>query len=90
LGGDEFAIILPHADSGSAEVVRQRIQQHIARTMVPLAEGALTIGLSIGAATLPGDASSAVELVAAADASMYRSKQTSRFEQTPVVESRGI
>ena len=90
LGGDEFAIILPHADSGSAEVVRQRIQQHIARTMVPLAEGALTIGLSIGAATLPGDASSAVELVAAADASMYRSKQTSRFEQTPVVESSGV
>lgn len=69
LGGDEFAIILPHSDSAAAAV---------ARRVIPTAQGGLTIGLSIGVATLPGDAANATELVAAADAAMYDDKQASR------------
>ena len=84
LGGDEFAVILPHSDASAAQVAAQRIQQQIARAVVPAASE-LAIGLSIGIATLPSDADSAAKLIAAADAAMYRAKQNSRFELTSVV-----
>jgi len=84
VGGDEFAIILPHSDANAAEVVRRRIQYQIARTLVPLADGGIKIGLSIGVATLPRDATSAAELIAAADAAMYQAKQASRCRPAPV------
>jgi diguanylate cyclase (GGDEF)-like protein len=87
LGGDEFAIILPHSDANAAEVVRRRIQHQIARTMVPLADGEVRIGLSIGVATLPGHASNTTELIAAADAAMYQAKQASRCDPAPVSAS---
>lgn len=90
LGGDEFGIILPHSDPGAAQAVGRRIQQQIARTAISVPTGELTIGLSIGAATLPGDAGDTAALVAAADAAMYRAKQTSRFEPTPVVKLSGV
>jgi len=76
LGGDEFAIILPHSDSAAAAVVRERIQQQIARVSVPTARGSFTLGLSIGAATFNGGGSSRAEaLISAADASMYNAKR---------------
>ena len=84
LGGDEFAIILPHSDANAAEVVRRRIQYQIASTLVPLPDGEIRIGLSIGVATLPGNAISAAELIAAADAAMYQAKQASRCDPAPV------
>jgi diguanylate cyclase (GGDEF)-like protein len=67
--------------------VRQRIQQQITRAAVLTAAGQLSISLSIGVATLPGDAGSAAELVAAADSAMYRAKQASRLEPAPVREA---
>jgi diguanylate cyclase (GGDEF)-like protein len=76
LGGDEFAVILPHCDSAAADVVRQRVQENMARTVIPTADGPLTIGLSIGCATVPQDADSVATLIAAADAAMYHAKQT--------------
>jgi diguanylate cyclase (GGDEF)-like protein len=84
LGGDEFAVILPHSDASAAAVVRQRIQQKIARTVVPIQHSDLRVSLSIGIATLPGDADTAAGLTAAADAAMYRNKQASRLAPAPV------
>jgi len=51
---------------------------------VPLPDGEIRIGLSIGVATLPGNAISAAELIAAADAAMYQAKQASRCDPAPV------
>jgi diguanylate cyclase (GGDEF)-like protein len=76
LGGDEFAVILPHCEPSAAVVVRQRIEKQIAQTAITTADGALTTRLSIGVATLPGDAGNAVALIAAADAAMYQAKQS--------------
>jgi diguanylate cyclase (GGDEF)-like protein len=78
LGGDEFAVILPHSDASAAAVVRQRIQQEMARVAVPTAQGSVTIGLSIGIASSPVEADGAEQLIAAADAAMYQAKQASR------------
>jgi len=79
LGGDEFAVILPHADRRAAELVRDRILHSIAETRVPAGALDLRIRLSIGMSTLDPD-NSAEQLVAAADADMYRVKQASRSE----------
>jgi diguanylate cyclase (GGDEF)-like protein len=85
LGGDEFAVILPHSSASAAAVVRERMHQHMARIGIPTAEGPIAIGLSIGIATLPGDAEAPDELIAAADAAMYHAKQASRL--APPVET---
>jgi diguanylate cyclase (GGDEF)-like protein len=87
LGGDEFAILLPHSNFSAAEVVRDRIQQQIARLAIPTPEGRLTIHLSIGLATLPGDVNSATEFIAAADVAMYQAKQAARSTRAPADES---
>lgn len=78
LGGDEFAVILPHSDHEAAQVVRDRILQRVGQARVPHEDGAFPVSLSIGIATLPGDAADAAGLIAASDAEMYRVKQASR------------
>ena len=84
LGGDEFAVILPHSNLSAADVVRQRILEHMARITIPTSQGPLAIALSVGAATLPGDADNAAEFLAAADRSMYETKQGAQL-RTPLV-----
>ena len=79
LGGDEFALILPHSDNRAADIVRERIGTESARTRVPTGRGELEISLSIGAATMPTDASDSEGLIAAADADMYRVKHASKM-----------
>jgi diguanylate cyclase (GGDEF)-like protein len=83
LGGDEFAVILPRADFAAAEVVRDRIRQQIALTTVPVDDIELPLSLSIGIATLPDHADNAAALIAAADAAMYQTKQSSRSAPSP-------
>jgi diguanylate cyclase (GGDEF)-like protein len=73
-GGDEFAVILPHSNRTAAVVVRDRILQQIAKTVVPLEHQELTISLSIGIATLLDDALDTAGLVSAADSAMYEAK----------------
>jgi diguanylate cyclase (GGDEF)-like protein len=73
-GGDEFAVILPHSNRTAAVVVRDRILQQIAKTVVPLEHQQLTISLSIGIATLLDDALDTAGLVSAADSAMYEAK----------------
>jgi diguanylate cyclase (GGDEF)-like protein len=78
IGGDEFAVILPHTDASSAKVVRDRILRRIARIQATAGGEEFGISLSIGIATLPGDADDAEALIAAADSAMYRAKAASR------------
>jgi diguanylate cyclase (GGDEF)-like protein len=79
IGGDEFAVILPHADDAAAAVVRDRILNDTARTSLVIGDHELGLSLSIGTANLTSE-TTAGALVAAADADMYRVKQASRGE----------
>ncbi len=74
-GGDEFSLILPDTGSEGAAAVGDRVRERIAAHRF-LVGDALAIGLtvSVGVATLPDAASTAEELVKAADAAMYRVK----------------
>jgi diguanylate cyclase (GGDEF)-like protein len=76
-GGDEFAIILPDADTEVASRVAHRINEKLAAVVLPgeMQDAGMTIGLSIGVATFPQPLGDAAALVEAADTAMYRAKQ---------------
>ena len=77
-GGDEFAIILPDADTEAAARVAKRILEKTDQAPLPteLAAAHERLGLSIGIATFPRPAGDASALVELADAAMYRAKQS--------------
>jgi diguanylate cyclase (GGDEF)-like protein len=74
LGGDEFAVILPQTGADGSAVMRRAIGDLIERTRLPWQGEQLKIGLSVGIATLTQGTSTPEDLMAAADADMYRHK----------------
>jgi diguanylate cyclase (GGDEF)-like protein len=78
-GGDEFAIVLLESDADAAKVVCERILERF-RSRQFLAERgmAIKLGCSLGVASLPVHAKTALELIHAADQAMYRAKSLGR------------
>jgi diguanylate cyclase (GGDEF)-like protein len=75
-GGDEFSVVLPDTDASGAHAVAERVRDRIAAHAFLQAEGLdVRLTVSIGIATLPGDAASAERLLQAADAAMYWIKE---------------
>jgi diguanylate cyclase (GGDEF)-like protein len=76
-GGDEFAVILPDADTEVASRVARRVLEKAETVALPgeLRDAGISLGLSIGIATFPRPAGDANALVEAADSAMYRAKQ---------------
>ncbi len=75
-GGDEFAIILPETDVDEARTAADRIRSAFRdRAFVGEQRGPVPIGASIGAATFPADGRTGTDLIAAADAALYRVKR---------------
>jgi len=81
-GGDEFAILLPDADATEAERTAERLIDAFASTTF-CHDGRLNvpIGISVGVATFPVDGRTAAELIAVADAALYRMKRSRRVEE---------
>jgi diguanylate cyclase (GGDEF)-like protein len=75
-GGEEFAIILPATLKRGALTAAEKIRGKVEKTAVPGEERqpGKRLTVSIGVATVPSDASSSEELVARADAALYRAK----------------
>ena len=75
-GGDEFVVILARAGhEESARIARNAHAQVHQQTLEALAEYNLpSVTTSIGVATYPHDASSAEDLIEAADRAMYMGK----------------
>jgi diguanylate cyclase (GGDEF)-like protein len=75
-GGDEFAVLLPDTSHDAALLVAQRIRDAFAAASFDGGRHRdVSVGLAVGAATFPGDGRSVPELIAAADAGMYREKR---------------
>jgi diguanylate cyclase (GGDEF)-like protein len=75
-GGDEFVVLLPATGAAAAAVVAQRISDGIARHRFMAGRDLLQIpGVSLGVATFPQDGTTAEDLLAAADATLYRQKR---------------
>jgi len=78
-GGEEFAVILPGIDADGAAVVAERIRAAMAGYPVPGIEPARTVTVSIGvAAIVPDPSRPCAQLIAAADAALYRAKHAGR------------
>jgi len=85
-GGEEFAVILPNQSLKGAAIVAERIRRRVERLQVPGVangqDGAIPmrqVTVSIGAATaVVSNEHSASELVAIADAALYRAKHLGR------------
>ena len=77
VGGDEFAILLPHADAASARAVAARL---LRRGLEAHGKTIYSdpISFSIGVTACPEYATSRAELTGQADAALYRSKQAGR------------
>ena len=82
-GGDEFAVILPQANTEGALLVAERLRNRIATTEVP---GCGITSASFGVATFPSHASLRAGLVVAADRALYQSKNCGR-NQVSVADS---
>lgn len=75
-GGDEFVVLLPSTPAAAAASVAQRIADGIARHRFMAGRELLQIpGVSLGLANFPQDGATAEELLASADATLYRQKR---------------
>ncbi|MDP9384398.1 MAG: GGDEF domain-containing protein [Actinomycetota bacterium] len=76
-GGEELVVALPGAGPGEAARVAERVRAAIAGARVRLPDGeTLSVTASFGVATLdPGGMAQPSDLVAAADAALYRAKR---------------
>ena len=78
-GGDEFAAILPHADSSKARAAVERINGRITKRLKQIDGGsAVRLSLSAGVACFPDDGTAADDLVRLADAALYSAKWVAR------------
>lgn len=78
LGGDEFAVVAPGlADRVAAEAVAARIIDVVA-TPLPIGDGSLRVGVSIGISAAPAGERSYEQLLLAADAALYDAKAGGR------------
>ncbi|AHL77267.1 diguanylate cyclase [Stutzerimonas stutzeri] len=85
-GGEEFVIALPGVDSRQAGEQAERIRMAVAALHPTCGEARLDLTISIGVATLePPMSCSATQLLAAADAALYRAKRNGR-NQVAVAE----
>lgn len=75
LGGDEFAVVLADGtDRNTASVVADRVAKALDQPF-PIGEHRIRVGASIGIAHYPQAGETDVELIAAADLSMYQVKR---------------
>jgi diguanylate cyclase (GGDEF)-like protein len=76
-GGEELAVVLPQTDSEGAALLAERMREAVERLRVPQVggRGSLRVTASFGVAAVPESAMDQEELVAAADAALYRAKR---------------
>jgi diguanylate cyclase (GGDEF)-like protein len=78
LGGEEFAVLLPHTDLDGAAVLAGRLRQAIADSKLPLSGGGLSCTVSIGVAMLKPTDTCIEDCLVRADGAMYKAKQNGR------------
>lgn len=78
IGGEEFGLLLPHSELPEAKHIAERIRRHVEQLEIEVVpKHAIRITLSIGLALVDTDAP-LDSAMAAADAALYRAKQSGR------------
>ena len=78
LGGDEFGVILSHANAEEAVAVARKILAHINAMQFPVGDRVHKISASIGVALFPEHGSEVQDLLARTDLAMYHVKESGR------------
>lgn len=79
-GGEEFAVLLPDADSAAAAAIAERIRAAIADLHIRFEaeDDALHVTASVGVAAYPADGSTLDEVLEQADRALYAAKHAGR------------
>jgi diguanylate cyclase (GGDEF)-like protein len=82
-GGEEFAILLPHAREMDALTVAERLRSHVAGLSIPVGDDpesgpCVRVTISVGVASLDGESRELTDMLAAADSALYYAKETGR------------
>jgi diguanylate cyclase (GGDEF)-like protein len=91
-GGEEFAILLPHAREADALNVAERLRVHIAGLSIPIRDNDesgpyVKVTISVGVAALDSASRELNDMLAAADAALYHAKETGRNKTHVVTAS---
>lgn len=80
IGGEEFAVVLPGADTEGAETIAEKIRRAVSREVVRGPAGVpIRFTVSVGVACADGQAArTSAELLDAADQALYRAKAAGR------------
>jgi two-component system, cell cycle response regulator len=78
IGGEEFLMVLPETDLTGARPFAERLRKAIASLPIPLPTGPLTVTCSLGIAERTAAETEAGQLLARADAALYRAKSGGR------------
>lgn len=78
VGGEEFAILLPHTGLASAMQVAEKLRGSIARLDIPTLRNSIRITASFGVAALNGSVGDPDMLLQNADAALYAAKDDGR------------
>ncbi len=91
-GGEEFVMLLPQTRAPDALRIAERVRAHIARLPITGPGGErIPVTASIGVAALDaGSSRQLTELLAAADAALYRAKASGRDQVQMISTSRGL
>jgi diguanylate cyclase (GGDEF)-like protein len=77
-GGEEFVLLLPEMEAADALIFAQSLCRTVAGTPFHFDDEDVSLTVSLGIATVPEHAGTADDLIAAADAAMYRAKHEGR------------
>ena len=90
-GGDEFTLLLPNTGVAGAIRLAEKVRHAVASEPFRVEGAELPITISVGVAAYPEHGSSGKDLVAAADAAMYRAKAggRNRVEHAKVAQKPG-
>ncbi len=78
LGGEEFAILLPETNCSGAQLFAERFRREVAGSPTLTARGEVPVTVSIGITELAPSDPSPDNVLARADAALYRAKQAGR------------
>ena len=91
-GGEEFVLLLPHTRAVDAFRIADRIRDHISGLSLLTPDGqSVQVTVSVGVAALDaGSRRQLSELLAAADAALYRAKRDGRNQVQMISTTRGL
>jgi diguanylate cyclase (GGDEF)-like protein len=78
VGGEEFAILLPHTNAENAHELAERLRERMEKSVVHLDRGDVKFTASFGVTQMCAECETLEALIALADGAMYKAKQRGR------------